>query len=255
MKTTIMFKHTKPCMRLKGILLLFALLLLPFLSQSQDIEMVAIEGGTFTMGATSEQGDEADDDEYPVHQVTLDSYYIGKYEVTQLQWKQVMGNNPSYFKDDRLPVENVNWDDIQEFIAKLNAITGKKYRLPTEAEWEYAARGGNKGRGYQYSGSYMIEHIAWYDDNSGKKPNPVGTKGPNELGIYDMTGNVWELCHDWYGAYDKEPQTNPTGASTGEYRVLRGGSWYTAPRGCRVSIRLRCAPFSLNTLSGFRLAL
>ena len=153
-----------------------------------DIAMVYVSGGTFTMGATSEQGSDAYDWEKPAHSVTLSGYYIGKYEVTQELWKAVMGSNPSRFKGDNLPVEQVSWDDVQEFLRKLNAMTGKRYRLPTEAEWEFAARGGNSSRGYKYSGSNSLGSVAWYYDNSGSRTHAVGTKSPNELGIYDMSG-------------------------------------------------------------------
>ena len=217
-----------------------------------DIEMVFVKGGMFTMGATSEQGSDADSDETPTHSVTLSDFYIGKYEVTQAQWRAVMGNNPSYFKGDNLPVECVSWNDIQKFIKKLNAQTGKNFRLPTEAEWEYAARGGNQSRGYKYSGS-NDRNNAWYKDNSSSKTHPVGQKQPNELGIYDMSGNVWEWCQDWYGSYSSSSQTNPTGPSSGSYRVLRGGSWYSNARYCRVSSRDGYrADISINSY-GFRL--
>ena len=193
--------------------------------------MVYVSGGTFTMGATSEQGSDAYDGEKPVHSVTLSSFYICKYEVTQALWKAVMGSNPSNWKGDDLPVETVSWDDCQTFIRKLNALTGKNFRLPTEAEWEFAARGGNNSRGYKYAGSNNIETVAWYDGNSGNKTHVVGTKSPNELGLYDMSGNVWEWCQDRYGSYSGASQTNPTGASSGSNRVLRGGccgrsAWY-----------------------------
>ena len=216
-----------------------------------DIEMVYVEGGTFTMGDS-----DGDSDEKPTHSVTLSPYYIGKYEVTQAQWKSVMGNNPSYFKGDNLPVESVSWDDVQEFISKLNAATDKKYRLPTEAEWEYAARGGRKGQGYKYSGSNDISSVAWCDEgNSGDKTHPVGQKQPNELGLYDMSGNVWEWCADWHGSYSSSSQTNPTGLSGGSYRVLRGGSWYHNARSCRVSFRYSNNPSVRRHLNGFRLVL
>ncbi|WP_239060764.1 formylglycine-generating enzyme family protein [Bacteroides sp. 519] len=215
--------------------------------------MIHIEGGTFTMGA-SEQSRDSYDDEYPVHQVTLNSYSIGKYEVTQLQWKQVMGSNPSYFKGDNLPVENVSWDDVQKFINKLNALTGKKYRLPTEAEWEYAARGGNKSQRYEYSGSHSISDVGWYTDNS-NNTHAVGTKSPNELGIYDMSGNVWEWCADWYGAYNSNAQTNPKGPATGSDRIYRGGSWDDYARYSRVSYRGSSTPDFRSSYLGFRLAL
>jgi formylglycine-generating enzyme required for sulfatase activity len=216
-------------------------------------EMVNVEGGTFMMGCTSEQGQDCSDNENPVHQVTISSYYIGKFEVTQSLWQAVMGSNPSNFKGSNLPVENVSWDDIQTFIRKLNSLTGHTYRLPTEAEWEYAARGGNKSNGYTYSGSNNLDQVAWYSDNSGSTTHSVGTKQPNELGIYDMSGNVWEWCQDWYGAYTSGSQTNPTGASSSSIRVLRGGSWYSNARSCRVSRRGSDDPGGRYINDGFRL--
>ena len=220
-----------------------------------NIEMVFVKGGTFTMGATAEQGSDASSNEKPTHSVKLSDFYIGKYEVTQAQWKAVMGTNPSNWKGDNLPVENVSWNDIQEFITKLNAQTGKKYRLPTEAEWEYAARGGNQSKGYKYSGSNSISNIAWYDANSNKMTHIVGQKSPNELGIYDMSGNVWEWCQDWFGNYSSSFQTNPIGPSSSSYRVLRGGSWSYVARTCRVSIRGYSKPADRYNRHGFRLAL
>ena len=224
-----------------------------------SIDMVKVEAGTFMMGATSEMKDSYDDpdsDEKPVHQVTLtNDYYMGKYEVTQVLWQAVMGSNPSSFKGDNLPVEEVSWNDCQEFISKLNSLTGRKFRLPTEAEWEYAARGGKKSRSYQYSGSSNISDVAWYDGNSVNKTHPVGTKQANELGIYDMTGNVWEWCSDWYGFYSSSSQTNPTGADSGSSRVFRGGSWYGNARYCRLSFRDCTPPDCRGYNLGLRLAL
>ena len=219
-----------------------------------SFEMVRVEGGTFTMGGTAEQGSDADEDEKPTHQVTLSSYSIGKTEVTQALWQAVMGSNPSDFNGSNLPVEKVSWEDCQTFIRKLNALTGKTFRLPTEAEWEYAARGGNKSRGYKYSGSNTLSNVAWYDDNSSNKTHPVATKASNELGIYDMTGNVWEWCSDWYGSYSSSSQYNPTGSNTGSSRVLRGGSWFSNARYCRVSIRDRYTPAGRGDYLGLRLA-
>ena len=220
-----------------------------------SIDMVRVEAGTFTMGATAEMEDPMDW-EKPTHRVTLtNDYYIGKYEVTQALWQAVMGNNPSYFKGDNLPVEYVSWDDCQDFLSKLNRITGKTFRLPTEAEWEYAARGGNKSRGYQYSGSNNLSDVAWYDDNSGKKTHAVGTKQANELGIYDMNGNVFEWCQDWYGEYNSSSQVNPTGANSGSYRVIRGGSWYFSAMYSRSSCRYEHAPGYRSTIFGLRLVL
>jgi len=220
-----------------------------------EFTMVYVEGGTFTMGATSEQGSEADDDEYPAHKVTLSSYYIGETEVTQALWQAVMGNNPSKFKGDNLPVELVSYNDVQEFIEQLNYKTGKTFRLPTEAEWEYAARGGNKSKGYKYSGSNNIEDVAWYDGNSNRKTHTVKTKQANELGLYDMSGNVFEWCSDWYGDYSSSSQTNPQGPNSGSGRVSRGGSWGSNARSCRVSYRDYGYPSNRDYVSGFRLAL
>ena len=220
-----------------------------------SIEMVRVEAGTFTMGATSEMKDPWDD-EKPTHQVTLtNDYYIGKYEVTQALWKAVMGKNPSDFKGDNLPVEKVSWDDCQEFISKLNRITGKTFRLPTEAEWEYAARGGKKSRGYQYGGSNNISDVAWYDSNSGYKTHAVGSKQANELGIYDMTGNVREWCLDRYGKYSSSSKTNPTGATSGAGRLYRGGSWAGYAWDCRSSYRNYYSPGSRYNHLGLRLVL
>lgn len=226
-----------------------------FTVNSVSFEMIPVEGGTFMMGATEEQGGDASDREKPAHQVTLGSYAIGKYPVTQALWKAVMGNNPSYFKGDDLPVEKVSWDDCREFIKRLNKLTGKTFRLPTEAEWEYAARGGQKSKGYKYSGSNNIDEVAWYGANSGSKTHPVGQKKPNELGLYDMSGNVWEWCHDWFGDYPSVPQTNPTGPTGGSGRVCRGGSWNGFARFSRVSIRFRYLPVNRFIYLGLRLVL
>ncbi len=215
--------------------------------------MVSVKGGTFQMGATSEQ-QSPDSDEKPVHSVTLSDYYIGETEVTQALWTAVMGSNPSNFKGDNLPVERVSWDDCQTFIRKLNQLTGATFRLPTEAEWEYAARGGNKSRGYQYSGSNNLSDVAWYTSNSGDKTHAVKTKQPNELGLYDMSGNVWEWCQDWYGDYTSRAQMNPTGPSSGSYRVSRGGGWYGDAGYCRVSNRYCNTPGNRGDNLGFRLS-
>ncbi len=228
-----------------------------------SFEMVAVKGGTFTMGCTDEQGGDCEDDESPSHSVTLNDYYIGKFEVTQKLWKAVMGSNPSNFKGDDLPVEQVSWNDCKEFIGRLNQLTGANFRLPTEAEWEYAARGGAKSHGYKYSGSNSIADVAVYDENSYNKgsnhpdygTHNVGTKSPNELGIYDMSGNVCEWCEDWYGDYSGGSQTNPKGPSSGSRRVLRGGSWHYFARNCRVSYRNYYDPDYRHIIIGFRLAL
>lgn len=221
---------------------------------SGDIEMVYVEGGTFTMGCTSEQRSDCYDSEKPKHSVTLSSFYLGKYEVTQKQWQNVMGSNPSNFTGcNNCPVENISWIDIQDFIQRINAKTGSNYRLPTEAEWEYAARGGNKSRGYKYSGSDDISSVAWYNDNRGSNANTVGQKQANELGIYDMSGNVWEWCSDWFGDYSSNSKNNPHGPSSGSIRVLRGGSWSTGAQYCRSSFRSIYDPDRRDSDLGFRL--
>lgn len=222
-----------------------------------EFQMIKVEGGTFSMGATSEQEDDAFGREKPVHSVTLSDYYIGETEVTQELWAAVMGSNPSEFTgNDQRPVERVSWDDCQEFIEKLNSLTGKQFRLPTEAEWEYAARGGKYSRGYNYSGSNKANEVAWYYGNSGSKTHPVKTKKANELGLYDMSGNVFEWCNDWYddNYYRNSPQTNPTGPSEGEYRVLHGGSWSNNDRIVRVSYRGYITPGYRDYHGGLRLA-
>ncbi|MDD5779536.1 MAG: formylglycine-generating enzyme family protein [Bacteroidales bacterium] len=218
--------------------------------------MKPVAGGTFTMGATSEQHD-PDDDERPTHSVTLSDYYIGETEVTQELWTAVMGDNPSHFTENmQRPVEQVSWNDCQTFIQKLNELTGANFRLPTEAEWEFAARGGRNSRGYQYSGSSNLDDVAWYDGNSSSTTHPVKTKSPNELGIYDMSGNVWEWCQDWYGNYSSSSQTNPTGPSTGSNRVCRGGCWANLARYCRSAYRFKSGtPGRRDYILGLRLAL
>ena len=219
----------------------------------ETFKMIKVKGGVFTMGATSEQGDEASALEFPPHRVLLDDYYIGETVVTQGLWKAVMGNNPSYRKGDGLPVEEVLWNDAQEFVKRLNHETGRTFRLPTEAEWEYAARGGKKSKGYKYSGSDNVDEVAWYDANSNLKPHPLKGKNPNELALYDMSGNVWEWCQDWFGEYSGEAQSNPLGSSKGECRVYRGGSWLYFAKGCRVSSRYFSTPANHSFDLGFRL--
>ena len=231
--------------------------------------MVRVEGGTFTMGATNEQGNDAEGDEKPAHEVTLSTFSIGETEVTQALWKAVMGSNPSRFSENpQNPVEKVSWDDCQEFVKKLNSLTGKSFRLPTEAEWEYAARGGSKSRKTKYSGGSDIGSVAWYDKNAyyvgkdGKRDesspsygtHPVKVKSPNELGLYDMSGNVYEWCADWYGSYGSSAQSNPKGPSTGSDRVYRGGCWNFDARYCRVSSRNGNVPGSRYYNLGLRLA-
>ena len=221
-----------------------------------SIDMVKVEAGTFMMGATFEM-ENPNDNEKPVHQVTLtNDYYIGKYEVTQALWQAVMGSNPSKFKGDNLPVETVSWNDCQEFISKLNSMTGRKFRLPTEAEWEYAARGGGRMHiVYRYSGSNNLSDVAWYDGNSSSKTHIVGAKQANELGFYDMTGNVWEWCQDWYGSYSSSSQTNPSGPTSGVSHVFRGGGWSIDACCCRSSFRNSSPSARRNDAVGLRLAL
>lgn len=226
-----------------------------FYANGVSFDMVEVRGGTFSMGATSEQGSVAENNEKPVHSVTLSSFYIGKTEVTQALWRAVMGNNPSRFEGDNLPVECVSWNDCQVFIRKLNALTGQNFRFLTEAEWEFACRGGNNSLGYKYSGSDNIDNVAWYADNSGYTSVPVATKSPNELGIYDMGGNVMEWCSDWYGDYSSSALTNPKGPESGSCRIIRGGCWCDGARGCRSSLRFDYSPTGRSSNLGLRLAL
>ena len=229
-----------------------------------SFKMVSVTGGTFKMGAQKTSSSsanydaDANDNEAPVHNVTLSNYSIGETEVTQALWVAVMGSNPSYFEGDNLPVEYVSWNDCQEFITKLNQLTGQTFRLPTEAEWEYAARGGNKGQGYKYSGSNTIGDVAWYMANSRSKTHEVGTKQPNELGLYDMSGNVDEWCQDRYLEYSSSDQFNPTvPTSSGDYDsflVSRGGYWSFPAGVCRVSYRSYGTPTSAGYSLGLRLA-
>ena len=214
--------------------------------------MIKVEGGTFQMGSTS-----GFNDERPVHQVTLtNDYYIGETEVTQKLWTAVMGSNPSHnTRSNQFPVEKVSWDDCQTFITRLNTLTGRTFRLPTEAEWEFAARGGNASVGYTYSGSNTLDDAVWYRDNSGYQTHEVATKAPNELGIYDMSGNVWEWCQDWYGSYSSYAQTNPTGPTSGSFRVNRGGSCVYDAAFSRVAARNGISASSANNNLGLRLAL
>ena len=216
-------------------------------------KMIAVEGGTFMMGSNDGKSDEQ-----PVHQVTLSGFSIGETEVTQELWEAVMGGNPSDFSGSKRPVDKVSWNDCQEFITKLNELTEKTFRLPTEAEWEFAARGGNMSNGYTYSGSNTISDVAWHIDNSSFTTHEVATKAPNELGLYDMSGNVCEWCQDWYGDYSSSSQTNPTGPSSGSDRVIRGGCWVSDDAGCRVANRNYDGPTNMyrnsSHLLGFRLA-
>ena len=227
--------------------------------------MIPVPGGTFTMGATAEQGSDAAANEKPAHQVTLSNYLIGQTEVTQALWQAVMGSNPSYFTGNlSCPVEQVSWQDCQEFISRLNALTGESFRLPTEAEWEYAARGDGVSVHYKYAGGNNISEVAWwgcgYDEdsplgNSAFTTHPVGLKKPNELGLYDMSGNVYEWCYDWYASYSSAAQTNPTGPASGTNRVTRGGGWGYGDVNCRVSHRMSSSPTYRHPCQGLRLAL
>lgn len=230
--------------------------LMPITVNGITFNMVHVEGGSFMMGATREQGSDADKDEKPAHKVTLSSYYIGQTEVTQALWQAIMAENPSLFRGSDKPVERVSWKDCQKFIETLNQRTGKSFRLPTEAEWEYAARGGNRSQGYKYSGSNDIDAVAWYKD-SRCDIHEVATKAPNELGIYDMSGNVREWCNDRYNRnyYAKGEQTDPQGPESGAGRVFRGGSCYLKAKDCRSSHRNN-EPSSLRFGDlGLRLAL
>jgi formylglycine-generating enzyme len=232
-----------------------------------DDGLVFIKGGTFTMGCTNEQKD-CSGDETPIHSVTLSDFYLGQHEVTQKLWQDIMGTNPSGFKNcDQCPVEEVSWDEVQDFLKKLNAkYPERNYRLPTEAEWEYAAREGGRavlfGNGKNvldskdanFNASNAYKKAYSIGGTYRQKTTPVGSFAPNALGLYDMAGNVWEWCSDWYGAYAAGSQTNPTGPSSGSYRVLRGGSWYLDAQNCRVSYRPSYAPKNRNLNIGFRLA-
>ena len=227
--------------------------------------MVRVEGGTFMMGSNERK---ADSKEKPVHQVTLSTYYIGETEVTQALWEAVMGTtvsqqgykeNPSwpmYGEGPNYPMYYISWDECQTFVQKLSQLTGKQFRLPTEAEWEYAARGGQKSRGYKYAGSKKLDDVAWHCDNSGVHTHPVAMKQANELGLYDMSGNVWEWCQDWFDLYSNRAETNPKGPSRGTYRVTRGGGWlYIQWMDCRLSNRGGFFPSNRHSDLGLRLAL
>ena len=217
--------------------------------------MIKVKGGTFTMGATAEQGSGISANEKPPHQVTLSGFAIGETPVTQALWQAVMGNNPSYNQaGGNYPVEEVSWNQCQEFITKLNQITGETFRLPTEAEWEYAARGGNKSKGYKWAGSNTSDDVAWCVDNSGGHTHAVATKAPNELGLYDMSGNVWEPCQDWWGSYSSTAVVNPTGPDTGTFKVIRGGCYNDSDDWARVSHRQGWTPTSSSRYAGLRLA-
>ena len=224
------------------------------LADGVSFKMVAVEGGTFQMGSPASDS-EARSNERPQHAVTVSDFYIGDFEVSQALWKDVMGSNPSSFQGNNRPVENVSWEDCQKFIAKLNQMTGKKFRLPTEAEWEYAARGGSKSKGYKYAGSNNIGDVAWYYNNSNGETHNIGKKAANELGLYDMSGNVWEWCSDRSGNYSASAQTDPTGSATGSDRMCRGGGKGSKAGDCRVAARNLAEPDLRIENLGLRLAM
>jgi len=223
-----------------------------FTDPTAGVEFVPVPGGCFQMGDTF--GDGSDRDKSTVHEACVSDFNIGKYEVTQRQWRRVMGSNPSHFSScgDDCPVEKVSWNDVQEFIIKLNSQSGKHYRLPTEAEWEYACRSGGKKE--KYCGGDNADAVGWYESNSGSKTHRVGAKQANGLGIYDMTGNVWEWVQDWYKPYESGRQQDPTGPSSGDNRVLRGGSWDNSAWIVRAALRFNYKPDRRYSNHGFRLA-
>ncbi|MGV8134415.1 MAG: SUMF1/EgtB/PvdO family nonheme iron enzyme [Mangrovibacterium sp.] len=218
-----------------------------------SFKMVAVEGGILMMGRPADGSGVYNNALY--HRIKMSNYYIGQTVVTQSLWEAVLKNNPSFSKGDNLPVEQVKWNDCQLFIQHLNQLTGKKYSLPTEAQWEFSAHGGTRCSGYQYAGSNEPFDVAWFDINSGHKIHPVSTKLPNELGLYDLSGNVFEWCQDWYGDYRDGEQTDPAGPTFGTYRVYRGGSWRSRAQCCWVVTRDHGSPNFRSADVGFRLAL
>lgn len=224
-----------------------------FTVDSIPFTMIGVEGGTFTMGATREI-QEPYDDEMPAHKVTLSTFMIGETEVTQALWDAVMPYNPSTFLHPELPVDNVSWEACTDFIDRLNTLTHRHFRLPTEAEWEYACRGGQKSRHTQFSGSSKLDEVGWYKGNC-QEPHPVRQLMPNELGLYDMSGNVWEWCCDYYASYPEDSIVNPKGPTEGDYHVCRGGCWSGSERGCSPSIRSRLKVGGTRNVVGFRLAM
>lgn len=226
-----------------------------FIVNGVYFKMVEVEGGTFVMGAKNTEPSSFTF-EKPTHDVTLSTFRIGETEVTQELYSAIMGKNPSYNKSDsQNPVESVSWDDCQEFIEKLNGITGKNFRLPTEAEWEYAAIGGKYTHYYIFSGSNTAKNVAWYITNSNGSSQPVKQLAPNELGLYDMSGNVFEWVNDWYGPYTAEPQTNPQGPETGSYKVYRSGCWNDGAGNSRCHFRYMRETGYKTIYQGFRIAL
>jgi sulfatase modifying factor 1 len=223
-----------------------------FIDPTTGMEFVLVQGGCFQMGDTF--GDLSDRDKSPVHEACVSDFSIGKHEVTQSQWRRVMGSSPSHFSScgDDCPVEKVSWNDVQEFISKLNLQSGKNYRLPTEAEWEYACRSGGKKE--KYCGGDEADSVAWYEGNSESKTHRVGTKQPNGLGIYDMSGNVWEWVQDRYKRYESGTQQDPAGPTSGDNRVLRGGGWNNSAWIVRAALRFNYKPDSRFNNQGFRLA-
>lgn len=224
-----------------------------FTVDSVTFTMIGVEGGTFTMGATTEIL-EPYNDELPTHEVTLSTFMMGETEVTQALWDAVMGYNPSQFLQPDLPVDNVSWEDCVDFIDELNNLTHRKFRLPTEAEWEYACRGGQKSHHTPFSGSNMLDEVGWFKGNC-EKPQPVRQLAPNELGLYDMSGNVWEWCNDYYAPYREDSSVNPQGPAEGNYHLCRGGCWSGGERGCSPTTRSRMKFGGRRNVVGFRLAL
>lgn len=221
-----------------------------FISDTVKIEMIKVLGGAFKMGY--EKGYR---NERPVHEVSLNDYYIGKIEVTQKLWKAVLKENPAHFNDClECPVEMISYFDALEFIEQLNQITGLEFRLPTEAEWEYAAYGGQQGKRYRYSGGNKLQEVAWYKRNSENKTHPVGLLRSNEIGVFDLSGNVYEWTQDWAGRYKRRDQHNPKGPKRGREKIIRGGCWYDSRDACRIHCRVEIEPDDKNGCLGLRLA-
>lgn len=247
----------------RAFLILFVVILSPAILSAENLsvftdpgtgtEFVFVKGGCYSMGDNS-------DDDNPVHEVCVNDFYMGKYVVTQGQWKTIMGNYPKYFSScgDNCPAQQISWDDAQDFISRLNQRTGKRYRLPTEAEWEYVAKGGAKNEKWAGTSSESeLGDYAWYSSNSGGKVHQVGQKKPNGLGLYDMSGNVWEWVQDWYDKYyyRNSPKDNPLGPSGGASHVLRGGSWSRNAMFTSTAVRNKITPGCWLDYYGFRLAL
>jgi formylglycine-generating enzyme required for sulfatase activity len=244
-----------------NLLFIFCLVSIHGIAQSDIPDMVFVEGGAFTMGSSAKT---AEDEEKPAHRVTVSDFYISKHEVTVAQYKafctatkRPMPTPPKWGWNDKHPIVNVTWNDAVAYCDWLSKKTGKKYRLPTEAEWEYAAKGGKKSKNVKYSGSANIDEVAWYDKNANKQAQNVGTKNPNELGIYDMTGNVWEWCNDWFlhDYYLKSPSENPPGPSKGNLKVQRSGSWINYFEDNRITVRIGNLPTEKDGFFGFRVAM